>query len=67
MGTNNKLKPYEKCPKCGSEELEPNCKQRDDHSMTELVICNDCGHSWREVYSLELIAITDEHDPGEED
>ena len=60
-----KLKHRTKCPKCGSEELDTTCCQRDDDSMTEKVFCTACGHLWREGYEIKLVAITDEHDTEE--
>lgn len=60
-----KLKPYLQCPKCGSIELSTNCKHRDDRSMTELVECENCGHSWKERYELKLVELVE--DPDKED
>ena len=50
------------CPKCGAEDWETDCKQRDFTSMTEKVCCLNCGHIWYEGYTLKLEYIEDEDD-----
>ena len=59
------LKPRHTCPKCGSEELDTTTAYRSDYGLTEKVFCTDCGHLWREVYTLVLEEIVEEDDAEE--
>ena len=48
---------YINCPKCGSEDIDDKCTQRNDTSMTEKYFCCNCGYSWYEHYILILDCI----------
>lgn len=56
-----KLIPPQKCLKCGSANITSSEYYRDPFCMVEEVVCEDCGHTWRESYKLTLTDI--EEDP----
>lgn len=58
-----KLVPPVKCPKCGSDDLSKSDYYRDLYAMSEEVVCDSCGHSWIERYTLILEEI-EECDDG---
>ena len=61
------LKPRERCPVCGGDNLDTTCNDRRPDVMAEKVFCMDCGKGWREVYDLKLVEIIEEEDLYKED
>ena len=50
------------CPKCGAGERRFTRGFMHPHGgnqMERCVLCLDCGHSWLEIYDLELARIVD--------
>ena len=49
-----------RCPKCNSKHLNRCCMHpHGGNQMERCVLCLDCGHSWLEIYDLELTRIID--------
>ena len=41
-----------KCPKCGSSDISGDSIEVDSGGAYQEVGCSECGHSWRDVYTL---------------
>lgn len=44
-----------RCPVCGSDHLSGEQFEAEPGSASQLIICNDCGSSWSDVYTLSGI------------
>ena len=43
------------CPKCGSDDISADHADADGEYIVQPVDCNDCDHTWKDVFKLEGI------------
>jgi len=48
---------YGKCPKCKSSDIEGSSFDVDDKYVTQDLTCNECGFSYRDVYTLSNVEV----------
>ena len=49
------LKDSSKCPFCGSDNIGGDGVEIGDNQAEQIVTCNDCEHSWRDIYVLKKV------------
>ena len=47
--------PLKECPNCGSDYLEEKDTFFKNNTMTQSIVCNDCEHSWNEIWTFNRI------------